>query len=231
MLSSTLMVATASLLLAASAQGQTMYKCQNSGRTEYSDRPCNIGVEMKRMAPDGGPTPEDRARAQARITRGLVDAESRERLAAQARQRNAGSPQSPLTSGDGTAPSNARENNEKVMVHNRSGFDFKTRGQIRAEAEARASGRPPPATGAAWERERVLSHSPSGWDQTTRREQVLQEAAREQRRRETAATAAQSPATFTDQYGRTWINNGATAFNPATGRTCVNAGRTLVGCN
>ncbi|MEP6601369.1 MAG: DUF4124 domain-containing protein [Nitrospirota bacterium] len=51
------------LMLATSAGAQTMYKCQAAGKIEYSDKPCVTGNEVKRIAPDGGPTPEDRGRA------------------------------------------------------------------------------------------------------------------------------------------------------------------------
>jgi len=52
---------------ACTASAQTMYRCQDGDRTVYSDKPCWSGVEVKRMLPSGGQTPEDRARAQMRL--------------------------------------------------------------------------------------------------------------------------------------------------------------------
>lgn len=46
--------------------GQTMYRCTEGGKTTYSDRPCSSGAEVRRIAADGGPTPEDVARARMR---------------------------------------------------------------------------------------------------------------------------------------------------------------------
>jgi hypothetical protein len=43
-------------------------------------------------------------------------------------------------------------------------------------------------------------------------------------------TAPVPPPTFLDQRGNFWLNHGGTAFNPATGRTCVQAGGQLVNC-
>jgi hypothetical protein len=37
----------------------TMYRCQDGAKVIYSDRPCFTGVEVKRLAPNGGPTRED----------------------------------------------------------------------------------------------------------------------------------------------------------------------------
>lgn len=54
------------LLSATPIGAQTMYRCTEGGKTSYSDRPCMIGNEVKRLAPDGGPTPEDVGRARMR---------------------------------------------------------------------------------------------------------------------------------------------------------------------
>jgi len=56
------------LLVGQAASAQVMYKCAAAnGKIEYSDRPCATGVEVKRLAPDGGPSPEDVARARMRV--------------------------------------------------------------------------------------------------------------------------------------------------------------------
>ena len=52
------------LVLAANAQAQTMFRCQDGNRTVYSDRPCWSGTEVKRMTPTGAPTPEEVAKSQ-----------------------------------------------------------------------------------------------------------------------------------------------------------------------
>jgi hypothetical protein len=56
----------AALLMVHPAHAQTMYKCQDGGRTIYSDKPCWDGVEVKRMTKTGAPTPEEIAKAQMR---------------------------------------------------------------------------------------------------------------------------------------------------------------------
>jgi hypothetical protein len=67
------------VLVAGSLHAQTMYRCEDNGKVEYSGKPCMEGVEVKRLAPDGGPTPEDRARAQmhAKAERERIDAQAR----------------------------------------------------------------------------------------------------------------------------------------------------------
>jgi hypothetical protein len=70
-----------------SAPAQTMYKCQVDGRIEYSGMPCAEGVELKRLAPDGGPTQEDRARAQMRVKAEQQKAEAQNRVEADLRRR------------------------------------------------------------------------------------------------------------------------------------------------
>ena len=74
-------------LATGSAYAQTMYKCQVDGKIEYSGMPCAEGVEVKRLAPDGGPTREDRARAQMRIKAEQEHAEAQNRAEADLRRR------------------------------------------------------------------------------------------------------------------------------------------------
>lgn len=91
-----------SLLLAGSPNAQTMYKCQVDGKIEYSGMPCAEGVELKRLAPDGGATPEDRARAQmhAKAERERLDAQARAEASQRKHPSAAGDPLRPLTSAD-----------------------------------------------------------------------------------------------------------------------------------
>jgi hypothetical protein len=55
------------LLVGSGASAQTMYRCQDEGKTIYSDKPCLTGVEVKRMGPNGGPTPEEVAKGRMRF--------------------------------------------------------------------------------------------------------------------------------------------------------------------
>jgi hypothetical protein len=118
----------ACLLLAGSASAQTMYKCQVNGKTEYSDKPC-AGAEVKKIRADAGPTAEDQARAQTRLEN------DRLRYLDEAQPSRSGRVASTPT------PPAADPDNEKVLVHDRSGWDRKTRKQIAAEEGAKAEGR------------------------------------------------------------------------------------------
>ena len=51
------------LALASPAFAQTMYRCDDGGRTIYSDKPCLNGIEVKQLTPLGNPTSEQLARA------------------------------------------------------------------------------------------------------------------------------------------------------------------------
>jgi len=48
-------------LMWASVGAHTMYKYRVNGKIEYSDKACFNSNEIKRIAPDGGQTPEDQA--------------------------------------------------------------------------------------------------------------------------------------------------------------------------
>lgn len=52
----------AALLVATPVSAQTMYRCQDLGKTIYSDKPCLNGEELKQIQPNGNPTPEYLAR-------------------------------------------------------------------------------------------------------------------------------------------------------------------------
>lgn len=67
------------LFLPSLAAAQTVYKCDAAGRIEYSDKPCVIGNEVKRIAAEGGPTAVDRARAQMRQNSERVGSEAKGR--------------------------------------------------------------------------------------------------------------------------------------------------------
>lgn len=104
--------------IAVTAQAQTMYKCQNNGRIEYSDRPCWSGTEVKRMTPSGGLTPEDVERARMRAAAEQVRVAAQEREARQAPRTTAaaagmGTPpnaSSATNPDDGKVPAQRRDN-------------------------------------------------------------------------------------------------------------------------
>lgn len=62
-------MAAAMFLLSSTAAAQTMYRCQDGAKVIYSDRPCMAGVEVKRLAPGGGPPREEveKARMKAKV--------------------------------------------------------------------------------------------------------------------------------------------------------------------
>ena len=59
---STLGIVIAALAIASPVSAQTMYRCQDLGKTIYSDKPCLNGDEIKQIAPNGNPTAEYVAR-------------------------------------------------------------------------------------------------------------------------------------------------------------------------
>jgi len=228
-----LVLVLALLLFSEFASSQTIYKCQVNGRTEYSGSPCHSGKEVKRMAPDGGPTPEDRARARMRFQAQLAEQRQVQASGRSADLQNPGVVDLNATrrtvgrSSDSTV--SARDN-EKVLTHDISGWDRKPRGQVQAEQEARATAAAPPPTGAAWESRRSTTHSISGWDTKSGREQVLDVAQREREQREIAARTIAS----CDSSGCTTISG--TRYNMIgrdlvigpSGSACTVAGNRLV---
>lgn len=118
----------ACLLVAGSVSAQTMYKCQVNGKTEYSDKPC-VGAEVKKIRPDATPSAEDQARAQIRLQN------DRRRYLDESAPSQGGQVVSAPT------PPAADPDNEKVLVHDRGGWDRKTRKQIATEEAAKVEGR------------------------------------------------------------------------------------------
>ena len=58
----TLGIVMAALAIASPVSAQTMYRCQDLGKTIYTDKPCLNGDEVKQIAPNGNPTAEYVAR-------------------------------------------------------------------------------------------------------------------------------------------------------------------------
>ena len=192
--------------LALTAHAQTMYKCQNaSGRIEYSDRPCWSGAEVKRMTPTGGPTQEDVECARMRAAGEQQRAAEQKRQAAQ--ERLAGQTPAPATGAGATTGASAVRDpgNDKVLTHDRSGWDRKPQGQVAAEEAAREQGRERARAGAAnagkvsadgqgsWGQEKTLTHSRTGWDTPTRSGQVQAEADRAYRNEKARLSAPAMP--------------------------------------
>lgn len=218
-------------LMTANAMGQSLYKCQAGGKTTYSDRPCESGTQ-RTISADGGPTAEERAAAQIRLSRELArqsiqDADNAARIEAQDQVTAAQQAAVPRQ------PAPDPRANERVMTHSSRGWDYKTRGQIEAEQAARA-GRPVNATGAAWETERVTTYGSKGWETGTRLGAAQAEGDRQrradERAREDARAASQSAnGTLIDQFGKTWQRHGGIALDPTTGRTCPTSGN-MINC-
>ena len=139
-----------------------LYRCQDGGRTIYSDRPCATGVKVKKLAPSGGPTPEDQARA-ANARAASVGRAARDRSPAA----NRGSSDSRRPAAPLVANSEVADDSRREMVHSRSGWEYKTKGQLRVEQAVR-DGTPVQRTGAAWENERPLSGAGAGWSKADR---------------------------------------------------------------
>jgi hypothetical protein len=55
-------VVAALALVSLPVSAQTMYRCQDLGKTIYSDKPCLNGEEVKQIAPNGNPSNEYLAR-------------------------------------------------------------------------------------------------------------------------------------------------------------------------
>src|SRR5580704_16591633 len=112
------------LVAAGFADAQTMYRCEINGKVEYSDKPCMEGVEVKRIAPDGGPTPEDRARAQMRVRAEQQRLDAQDRAEAQQRRfTGLGELPPAQASNDCAAHTVTSDGNEKVPLHTRDGWD------------------------------------------------------------------------------------------------------------
>ena len=57
-----IVIAALAIAVASPASAQTMYRCQDLGKTIYTDQPCLNGDEVKQIAPNGNPTAEYVAR-------------------------------------------------------------------------------------------------------------------------------------------------------------------------
>jgi hypothetical protein len=60
-------LAIAALAIASPVSAQTMYRCQDLGKTIYTDKPCLNGDEVKQMSPNGNPTAEYVARVRMKM--------------------------------------------------------------------------------------------------------------------------------------------------------------------
>lgn len=216
---------------AAPATGQSLYKCVDAGKTSYSDKPCQNGTQ-RTLSPDGGPSAEDRAAAQARFAREQAEQNARDRMRSARQEAQDESEALARQQAGSFQPAPDPRANERVMVHGSRGWDYKTRGQIEAERAAR-DGRPITATGAAWETERVTTHGSKGWESTTRLGAAQAEGARQRRSDERAREAASAvpnpsmPGTMIDQLGKTWNRTGGFAQDPSTGKMCPVSGNVI----
>lgn len=246
------------LFAATTAGAQNMYKCSNAGKVEYSDRPCSRGEVVKQIAPDGGPTPEDRARAHMRYNaeRERFDAQDRAEALNRANRAETSDAARAQAEADASVAAAAKQANEKVTTYGRDGWDRKPRAQVEAEQAARTQGRafanaglPPPVvtgTGPAnpgdWQSQKVTTHDRTGWTNKTRSEVIQEEAEKayaSQKAQNRAATEAQQgprilvncdQAGCWDTQGKRYNNAAGGVFISSDGRTCIRAGPNL-NCN
>lgn len=73
------MLILAVMIVAGSASGQTMFKCSNGGKIEYSDKACPSGDVIKQITPDGSMSPQERAAAIMRFNAERAQNEARDR--------------------------------------------------------------------------------------------------------------------------------------------------------
>lgn len=217
----------AAILLAAPiTQAQSIYKCDVAGKVTYSGTPCPAGKEQ-RVRTDGGPSEDDQARAKYRLQQQLSEQDDKDAIEAQAGAERQAARGAALQQG---RSSPTADDGPRTAQHSKSGWDYKRPGQVEAEARARATGVAPTGNGAAWESEKSLSHSQQGWDRKTGTDQVRDVADRANQAKANAARAAARPSTLYDQYGRPYVNNGATALDTTNGRTCDVVGANLQNC-
>jgi len=209
---------------------QTMYKCQINGKVEYSDKQCFNGNEVKRIAPDGGPTPEDRARALMRLNaeRARFDEMDRQEAAERAARANyqTTQPSSGTTQREESEARVARSRAENARrdvegrIGNRQAAKEEARStQVQAAAaQARVDAMNSAGSGGAAgsqrdsgstsvsrtgrnpDDEKVLVGDKYGWDRKTKG-QLAAEAAAKQDARERAVAGAPPPATSAGKGG------------------------------
>ncbi len=95
------MISLVAMALAAPATAQTMYRCEDGGRTIYSDKPCLNGTEVKQMAPNGNPTAEQlaKARMKERASEQRMITAARDERAAKGEARGAATGAAPSATG------------------------------------------------------------------------------------------------------------------------------------
>jgi len=223
------------------ASAQTMYKCQSNGKIEYSDKPCTTGNEVKRIAPNGGPTAEDRGRAMMRLQaeRARFDAQdaaaAQERAQGRARFADADTKRNK----DAASAQAAKEEDEKHGVHSKDGWDRKPQGQIDAEEAAKHGlPAPPSAKGATWRDENAAIHGRTGWDVQKRGATADAAPAKEYRREQARVQAAANPSAdiascdsggCVDTLGRYYAGSGTTLMR-VDGKVCQRTGQSVT-CN
>jgi hypothetical protein len=192
----------------------------------YSSAPCAAGDE-RQLHPVGGPIADDRARAQARFQR-----EQSAQLAKEA-PAMAQAPLDPSAAGASNAAATRADDpraNERVLTHSADGWDYKRRGLVDAEAQARDTGVAPALTGADWESEKTLVHAQKGWEYRTGAQQVQGIAERANREAARKAEIRAHP-TYVDRYGTVWTNIGSgMVVSTRAGRACPVAGGTIINC-
>lgn len=127
-------------LLMPLASADTIYKCVEGGKTTYTSTPCGGGTakELVYVAP----TAEERRSADAKrqVTKQqLDDSLAQQRASEEAYYQARMEAAARRAEFDAAQPRIDPRDNEKVMVHTPSGWDYKTRAQIIAEENAKAA--------------------------------------------------------------------------------------------
>lgn len=185
------------------ASAQTIYKCVEGGKTTYTSTPCGGAPSKELYYPV--PTAEELRQGEVRrqaAQQELNDSFERKRASDEAYYRARSEAEANRAAYEASQPRVGPRDNEKIMVHTPSGWDYKTRAQIIAEEEAKAARRAsrPRAVPTPDDSSRTKANSPP-------------------------------PPTLTDQTGKVWQNHGGTAYDPTTNRRCVVAGNVLVNCH
>jgi len=194
------------------------------------------------MAPDGGPTPEDRARAQARVKAEMQRAAAQERADAAARAERLAGEEADRKRRNRAAADAEREklDNEKVLVHDSDGWDRKPRAQIDAEGRAEAAGRSaairgtgvPAAPGSTtrnakgWQNEKVMVHDSRGWTEKTRGQVAQERANRAYEETKSPIISNCTPGGCTDTNGH-FYSGGPVLYVSEDGRSCTRSGSVL----
>jgi len=186
-----------------------MYKCQSNGKIEYSDKPCVTGSQVKRIAPNGGPTPEDRAQAVMRQEAERARFDAQDEAAARERVRSANATTKRIKDAPGEQA--AKQDDEKVLIHRKDGWDRKPKSHSAAKEAAKQDAR---------ERARLEAPANSRYDGANPGAEP----------NSIANITSCNPGGCFDTLGRHYMGSGPTTMIRADGKVCQRVGQAL-DCN